>query len=475
MRAGSPPEMVTAYVAVRPGGVSSVIIASGYCQQLLSIIFTGSATVDLNISDPARKNRLFLFFLGAYINQVVTNEPASANSSTPESPSLTPFILLCLIGFLSFFSSYLRMPVLPLYASGFGADTAQVGMITGAFLLTAGLLSIPAGLVTDRFGRRGPIVAGIVAIPVSSLLIALCRQPLQMAAVYVLFGAGLAAFAPAMLSLVADILPPAKLGQGYGWYTTAVYTAMTFGPASGGFLARAVGQREVFLISGSLSLGVALLALLILPAGRSRHRAALTDILAGSRDLFRNRSLIACLVATVGSCIGFGVFITFLPLCATARGADPGQVGIVFAAQAGTNVLCRVPIGLIADRFAKERLVAAGLLLLAPALVAIGRATTIVTMAASAVGIGIGMALTYTAIGAIIVEQVPARQRGLAMGLYNSCIYLGMMAGSTGLGLALRRVSYPTGFAVAGGITLAALLIFSFGGSYSRGERPPAR
>ena len=41
------------------------------------------------------------------------------------------------------------------------------------------------------------------------------------------------------------------------------------------------------------------------------------------------------------------------------------------------------------------------------------------------------MALTYPSIGAMTAEKVPAVQRGLAMGMYNSCIYLGMMFGST--------------------------------------------
>ena len=72
----------------------------------------------------------------------------------------------------------------------------------------------------------------------------------------------------------------------------------------------------------------------------------------------------------------------------------------------------------------------------------------------------VGMALTYTAIGALIVELTPAVQRGLAMGMYNSCIYLGMMAGAAAMGVALGRIGYSIGFAVAGGAVLATLLLF---------------
>ena len=145
---------------------------------------------------------------------------------------ITPFLLLCLIGFAAFFSSYLRIPVMPLFAATLGAGPAQVGTINGAFMLTAGLLSIPAGLLADHTGRKLPIIAGVTATSLSSLLVTQCHLPGQMAAAYILFGAGLAAFAPGMLSLVADVMPSHHLGQAYGWYTTAIYVAMTLGPVN---------------------------------------------------------------------------------------------------------------------------------------------------------------------------------------------------------------------------------------------------
>ncbi len=381
---------------------------------------------------------------------------------TKKTISYTSFALLCLIGFITLFSSYLRIPVLPLYAAGLGADAAQIGGINGAFMLTAGLLSIPAGLLADRTGRKLPIVGGIIAIAVSSLLIPYCQTPAQMAAVYVLFGAGLAAFGPGMLSLVADVMPADRLGQAYGWYTTAIYVAMTLGPASGGFIANNFGLREVFFVSGFLALAVVLLAMLALPEGTARRKNEVHSALAATVVLLHNRWLLACLLATVGSCIGFGVFLTFLPLYEASLGYNPAQVGLVFAAQALTNVFCRVPIGSIADRVDRRWIVAAGLLCLAASLTALGLVVQLTHLVLSAVLLGIGMALTYTAIGALIAEQVPPLQRGLAMGMYNSCIYLGMMAGSTVMGLALKRIGYPIGFAVSGGVALAALFWFGF-------------
>jgi len=372
----------------------------------------------------------------------------------------TPFLLLCLIGFAAFFSSYLRIPVMPLFAATLGAGPALVGTINGAFMLTAGLLSIPAGLLADRTGRRVPIIAGLIATAASSLLVTQCQHPAQMAAAYILFGVGLAAFAPGMLSLVADVMPADKLGQAYGWYTTAIYIAMTLGPATGGFLAKTVGLREVFWVSGGLLVAVAVLAMLVLPPGPPRHKTDLHVALTASVELLRNRRLLACLLATAGSCIGFGVFLTFLPLYAALQGCDPAQVGLVFAAQAITNVVGRIPIGRLADRCDRRRLVSGGLICLTVALAAMGQVVQLGQMMACAVVMGVGMALTFTAIGAMIAELVPAVQRGLAMGMYNSCIYLGMMTGSTVMGIALKRIGYPIGFAAAGGVALLTLMLF---------------
>lgn len=379
---------------------------------------------------------------------------------TEKKQNLAPFLLLCLIGFATFFSSYLRIPVMPLFAATLGAGPAQVGTINGAFMLTAGLLSIPSGLLADRIGRKVPIIAGMAATAASSLLVTQCQQPGQMVAAYILFGAGLAALAPGMLSLVADVMPVDRLGQAYGWYTTAIYIAMTLGPASGGFLAKVLGLREVFLVSGILLVVVALVALFVLPQGPPRHSTDLQAALAASFQLLHNRRLLACLLATAGSCIGFGVFLTFLPMYASQQGYDPAQVGLVFASQAVTNVVGRVPIGNLADRVDRRWLVAVGLLCLAVSLIALGQFVQLAQLMACAVVMGVGMALTFTSIGAMIAELVPPVQRGLAMGMYNSCVYLGMMAGATVMGLALKQIGYPLGFAAGGAMALVTLLLF---------------
>lgn len=366
----------------------------------------------------------------------------------------------CAVSFACFLGSYLRIPVVPLYATELGASTAQVGAINAAFMLMAGLLAIPAGLISDRVGRRKVILGGLLIIASSSFLLYLSTTPGEMIGVYLLFGIGLAAYSPAMMSYVADIAPRTHLGRAYGMYTIASNVAMMLGPASGGLLGRMLGLRSVFLISGGITMMMVFVAGAFLPAAAAKPgpRRPLRPALG---ELRRNRGFRACLLVTLGGCFGFGVFLTFLPLYLVSLGMDAGHVGLVFAVQALANALSRIPFGRLSDRIAdRGTLVIGGLAGLAVALALTGQCTGLPSLFACAALLGVSMGVAFTALAALIADIVPHELRGLAMGGYNSCIYLGMMASATSMGALIARYGFKSGFLVAGVATLVLTLLF---------------
>ena len=62
--------------------------------------------------------------------------------------------LACLLTLLHYTGAYMRVPVLPLYATAHGASPAAVGLIMGAHMVVAAISAIPFGLASDRWGRR---------------------------------------------------------------------------------------------------------------------------------------------------------------------------------------------------------------------------------------------------------------------------------------------------------------------------------
>ena len=392
---------------------------------------------------------------------------------TEQPPSPARLLLTaCIIAFLCFLGSYMRIPIVPLFAASLGADAFQVGLINSAFMCMAGLLSIPSGLLSDRIGRRRPLLAGLVLLAGSSLLLALSQTPLQMGGIYLLFGVGLALVTPTLMSYVADIAPPEALGNAFGWYTMALYSGMTLGPAVGGYLGGLLGLRPIFICSGSLILLMFVVALLLLPdpPGKQVVRPSGAAIVATLLELRYNRRLMACLLVTVGGCVGFGMFISFVPLYVRSLGLETTAIGLVCAGQALANALARIPAGWLCDRVDDRRiLVFCGTLCFSMAMATFGLCTNLITLLCAAGGMGLSMGIAFTVICALIVDAVPPRMRGLAMGCYNTCVYLGMMLCAIGMGMVIREYGFRIGFFLTGGIIFAAMVLF--GVIYGPGRR----
>jgi MFS family permease len=367
----------------------------------------------------------------------------------------------CAIAFGSYFAFSLRLPVVPLFAVTLGASTSEVGLINSSFLLMAGVLALPLGLLGDRWGRRRLVSFGLVIASATSLLLYWSQTPMQLVGIYLGFGVGLAMIGPSLMAQVADISPPSHYGRAYGWYTSSIFTAMSLGPAVGGIMAHAFGFRPVFL-----AVAVALFLLLgpvlwLFPRDCTptcKPSAGALSILV--REGWHNHPLQGCWVVTLGSCIGLGVFFTFFPLYALKYQLNAGQIGIIFGAQAVVNALSRIPIGKITDQNNKIKLAFLGFLGLSLALAGFGLIHTFATFISLAMISGAVQALAFTPLGALIPEVVPAEARGLAMGGYNTASFLGMMLGAAGMGLVIQQIGFENGFFVVAGVNLIFTILF---------------
>ena len=369
----------------------------------------------------------------------------------------------CAVTFGCYFASFMRLPVVPLYARALDISTSQIGAFNAAFYLMAGLLSFPMGMASDRMGSKPVAAAGLIILSAATFLLVFCDTFALLTLVYLVFGMGIAAFGPTMMAFVAEISPPTHLGRSYGWYTTAIFCGMSLGPATGGFIAQRFDFVPVFVTAGTGLLAVFFMLFFLLPK-RTRSQAPApgpTGRRATLAGLFRNRPLVACWLVTLGACFGMGMFVSFIPLHAQNQGLSAAQIGMVFFAQGIVNGLSRIPFGQLSDHVSRRsQLVTAGLGVMALSMAGFGRSQDATTFMASAALMGIGMGMAFTSIGALIAESVPAAIRGVAMGGYNTCIYLGMMISSVFMGPVNQAMGFETGF------VLTALVIALFAGLF---------
>ncbi|MFZ2087960.1 MAG: MFS transporter [Desulfobaccales bacterium] len=374
-------------------------------------------------------------------------------------------IVCCGLGFASYVTCYMRIPVVPLFAQDLGAGAVMVGFINSAFLLTTGVFAFPLGILADRWGRKLVVTAGILISLITSFLLAVSVAPWQLLLIYLLFGLGLAAIGPTLMAYVADLSPTTHLGRSYGAYTLSIYSGMSLGPAIGGWLADWLGFRLLFVAAAAATGLVLLPALVFLPrSDAARHHAAQSrQNLTTWRQLLQNRPLLGCWLITLGGCFGLGAFITFAPLYMKEQNLSVGDIGLVFAIQAAINALSRIPFGRLSDRSRSRWVQAAiGFLFLGASLAAFGLATTLPGFLLASSALGLAMGLGFTPVGALIAEVVPATDRGLAMGGYNTCIYLGMMISSAVMGVVIGWLGYGLTYTLMGLIVALSTMGFYF-------------
>ncbi len=372
--------------------------------------------------------------------------------------------LACTLTFGFYTASYMRIPVVPLYAKSLGADTATVGWINSVFFLTAGCLSLPVGLLSDRWGRKRLAFWGVLVVSLTSFALAWAQTPGHLMAIYFFFGIGLSAYGPTMMSYVADISPLTHLGRSYGWYTTSLYVGMSVGPAIGAWIAERFGFQDVFVASGVIMAGLLFVLALFLPPPPSLELKAGEKPPLGhaAGEVLRCRPLWGCWLVTLGLCFGLGMFVTFIPLHARQSSIPIASIGLIFMVQGISNALFRIPFGHWSDRTAdRRRLVALGTVGTATAMAGFGASGLLWHFLLCAALLGAGLALAFTSIGALIAVVADPRLRGLAMGGYNTSIYFGIMAASAAMGTVIVSKGYFFAFAASGGLTVVSLVLFA--------------
>jgi MFS family permease len=130
--------------------------------------------------------------------------------------------------------------------------------------LISSFLPSRMGVLSDRFGRRMPMILGLLIGAAASALIPHLRSLVALTALWAIESAGYAASVPAERAFVADIAGEDVRGTSYGLYTFAYFLGSAIGPLAGGWLYDRVSPATPFylntvaLVFGALLVAVAL-------------------------------------------------------------------------------------------------------------------------------------------------------------------------------------------------------------------------
>jgi YNFM family putative membrane transporter len=364
-------------------------------------------------------------------------------------------LALLLAGFSTFALLYDVQPLLPQLAHHFGLGAASASLAVSLTTGAMALAFLPAGVLSDRIGRRPVMIASMFAAPALTLVSALLPGWTALLVMRALIGLALAGVPSVAMAYVSEEVETPSVGAAMGLYIGGSAVGGMVGRIGVTLAAQALGWREALAVVGLVGLGAALLFWRQAPQPQafSPARHDLGSLLAATRRLWRDQAL--PLLYAEGFLL-MGAFVTIYNYVTFRLEGAPyhlsqAAVGSVFLLYI-LGSISSAWFGGFAGRVGRHRV-----FWLPIAGVAVG---VVLTSAAPLPMIILGIALITAAFFAAHstasgwVGQRAVRDRAQASALYLLCYYMGSsIMGSVG-GLAWSHGGWP-GVAM---FTLALLL-----------------
>jgi MFS family permease len=364
--------------------------------------------------------------------------------------------------------------VLPLLADEvfhLSAYTASLTYIV-AFGATKAVTNFFAGTLSDRYGRKPVLVAGwLFALPVPLLLIWAPAWGWVVAA-NVLLGINQGLTWSTTVIMKIDLVGPARRGLAMGFNEAAGYVALAATAMATGYVAAHAGLRPepFFLGIAYAALGLGLSVLLVRET-RDHARLEAADHLAPSspdhrEDLttgriawitsVRDKALSAAsqagMVNNLNDALAWGVF----PLLFAAHGLSVARIGVLGALYPAVWGFGQLLTGWWSDRLGRKHLITAGMLLQAAAIALVALATTFPVWATAQILLGVGTALVYPTLLAVIGDVAHPAWRARAVGVYRLWRDGGFAVGAVVAGVLADLYGIRAAVLAVGGLTAAS-------------------
>jgi len=360
--------------------------------------------------------------------------------------------------------------VLPLLAGdvfGLHALTAVLTFIV-AFGLTKAITNLAAGALSDRYGRKPVLIAGwLVALPVPLLLIwAPTWSWVVLANVLLGINQGLTWSTTVIMKI--DLVGPARRGLAMGLNEAAGYGAVAVTAFATGLIAERWGLRPAPFLLGLayVGLGLGLSAIFVRETrDHARHEAAshvsngelhggLTTRRVFAVTSLREPALSAASQAGLANNLNDGLAWGLLPVYYALAGLGVAEIGALAAIYPAVWGVGQLATGTLSDRFGRKGFIVGGMLLQAGALAMIASTRGFAPWAAAAALLGVGTAMVYPTLLAVIGDVAHPTWRASAVGVYRfwrdagfavGALLAGLIADGLGMPAAIWTVAALTG------------------------------
>jgi DHA1 family multidrug resistance protein-like MFS transporter len=318
--------------------------------------------------------------------------------------------------------------VIALYGQSMGASAAVIGLMISVYGGGRLFMNVPAGLASEKYGRKAMMSLGCGLIGLGSLAAALTSNVTAFFVCLTIMGCASAVFMTSALAAIADLGTPGRRLQDASWYQASNMIGSSMGPALGGIIAGTWGYGGPYWVNAGLALaGAGAFAFMTWPKETAAQKKPVKE---GELRAIAKQSIGLGLMYFAIFYVRVASNWVLLPLIATTQfGIDLTTVGLILTCGALAN------LGVLTSTATLVRLLgrvwvivlASCLTISACAMLAFGNHPAFLWI--SAILFGATSGLAAPTLIAYVADVAPENQRGPAMGLLRTMQDLSLILG----------------------------------------------
>jgi MFS family permease len=336
---------------------------------------------------------------------------------------------------------FIILPIFALYAEKLpgGESHFLIGIALGAYGLTQSILQIPAGWLSDRYGRKPVIITGLLLFAAGSFIAASADNIYWIIAGRMVQGAG--AINAAVMALTADLTREEHRTKAMAMIGITIGITFSISMILSPLLYRFIGMSGMFALIGVLAIISIGVVLWFIPTPTITHFHSDTEASVGKLlEVLRNKDLLR---------MDFGVFTLHailmsvfmrVPFILRADGLEAQHQWQVYLPVMLIAFVLMVPPIIIAEKKAKMKQV----FMVSIALAVVAQ-VSIYFLENSLWGMAFALLMFFTAFNvleatqpSIVSKIAPLASKGTAMGVFSSVQFLGAPFGSAMGGLLME-------------------------------------
>lgn len=371
------------------------------------------------------------------------------------------FVIVSSINFFITLIFYLLMVTLAIYAvNELDASTSEAGLISGIFIIGTLIGRLFIGRFIDSIGRKKTLFIGLIFFTLTTILYFVDLGIGFLLVNRLIHGMAMGMASTATGTIVAQIIPPTRKGEGIGYYSMSATLATAIGPFIGLYMAQHTSFQVIF--SFCLALGViSLITAFFLYVPALKVTAKVTESKGFKLSNFIEPKALPISIITLLLAFCYSSVLSFISFYAIEIDLV-NTASFFFVVYAVAVLLSRPFSGPLMDRKGSNFIMYPAFIIFGVGLLLLSMTTNSFTLLAAGFLIGLGFGNMQSSSQAIAVKLTPPHRMGMATSTFFIMLDAGLGFGPYILGFIIPVTGYSTLYVILGVLVILTSVLYYF-------------